>query len=706
MPTEMFNHCLLCNPEVNWLEVELRSERNEPITGLTVTITNPSSGQTLKKSAPQGRVRFENIVAAEWVVNVDTDILLSKVEQYASRKDNEDSPVQTWAKEQKDCCGNPKVYYHVTVGDLWESPPKDSFLVENHGPSKKNYRDEAKGFRTSHNRSSVLEIKALRSYMPMIVDTDEFSLVNSYTFALLSKLAYASAQFGIPDDKNPRLPEGGIDKVVEQLKLKRKPLYCASSKEDWLLSEVPYSQHLKANYYKDENIGAEGYILSNDDIAIIGVRGTQTYFGNETIDKLSQNKSVIAADKLSVTPILKIAKVADGIIAGLSSPGYQDVMTDLDASQIAPTEFGGSAYVHRGFYQYAMALWAFIDDAILKYHSNKKIYVNGHSLGGAGALLLSALIYDAYSPSNLRLHTYGMPRAGTHSFTHRYRSIVHYRHVNNHDVVPQVPLRWMNTNPDEKSGQSSFKKALSQSTKVSAPSTFASTFAILYLGDSLKDSVVDSDDDNYQHHGSLIQLLTFSQAKHQPQKVEQVLLTHRQTHISSLTLASNKANDSYRLVDTLSNDHTDINGYKTTIKESGADHVLSEYIPNLKKQLVLLLEENSTFNYQAALQSIQKTEQALLNCYSKLKTDELNVLAMQYISRKNPAVHIQQERERSQSIFSIRQEMKLTEKITLNVQRMRKELEALVRTPELLSSERLLFGSQKLEQMVVKEQLQ
>lgn len=50
MPTEMFNHCLLCNPEVNWLEVELRSERNEPITGLTVRITNPSSGQTLKKA--------------------------------------------------------------------------------------------------------------------------------------------------------------------------------------------------------------------------------------------------------------------------------------------------------------------------------------------------------------------------------------------------------------------------------------------------------------------------------------------------------------------------------------------------------------------------------------------------------------------------------------------------------------------------------
>lgn len=700
MPIEMFNHCLLCNPEVNWLEVELRSERNEPITGLTVTITNPSSGQTLKKSAPQGRVRFENIVAAEWVVNVDTDTLLSKVEQYASRKDNEDSPVQTWTKEQKDCCGNPKAYYHVTVGDLWESPPKDSFLVEHHGPSKKNYRDESKGFRTSHNRSSVLEIKALRSYMPMIVDTDEFSLVNSYTFALLSKLAYASAQFGIPDDRNPRLPEGGIDEVVEQLKLKRKPLYCASSKEDWLLSEIPYSQHLKADYYQDTGISAEGYILSNDAIAIIGIRGTQTYFGNETIDKLSQKEALIAADKLSAIPILKIAKVADGVIAGFSSPGYQDTMTDLDISQIAPLEFGG-AYVHRGFYRYAMALWKSMEDDVKENHRNKNIYISGHSLGGAGAFLLSALIYDVYSPSTLRLHTYGMPRVGTHSFAKRYRSIVHYRHVNNHDIVPQVPMRWMNTNSNEKSEPSSLSPTQSQSPYPVAESTpTKSLWAIL------KDKVVDSDEDNYQHHGNLIQLLTFSVAKHQPDSVEQVLLTHRQTHISSLTLATNKENDACRLTETLSNDHIDINGYITTFKESLADHSLAEYIPNLKQQLTLFLEEKSTFNYQSALKAVQITEQALSDTYRELKKDELNALTKLYISRKNNSVHAQQEHERSQILFAIRQEIELTEKIALNIQRVRKEIEALVKQPELLPSEELLFGSQKLEQKVVKEQLQ
>lgn len=331
-------------------------------------------------------------------------------------------------------------------------------------------------------------------------------------------------------------------------------------------------------------------------------------------------------------PFMKITEVVDGVIAAVGSPGYQDVMTDIDASQEAPPEFGG-AYVHRGFYQYAMGLW---DIVRLKSQllESKKIYICGHSLGGAGALLLGSLIQDTYVTSSLRLYTYGMPRAGTYSFVQRYHSIVHYRHVNNHDVVPQVPMRWMNTNPDEKSGQSSFKTALSQSAKVSTPSTFASTFAILYLWDSLKERVVDSDDDNYQHHGSLIQLLTFSQAKHYPEAVKQVLLTHRQTHISSLTLASNKSNDAYLLAETLSHDHIDINGYKTTIKESGADHALGEYIPNFKQQLALLLEDKSTLNYQTALQTVLNTEQLLIDVHSELEKDELNALAMQYITRK------------------------------------------------------------------------
>ncbi|MBF4364977.1 lipase family protein, partial [Vibrio anguillarum] len=120
------------------------------------------------------------------------------------------------------------------------------------------------------------------------------------------------------------------------------------------------------------------------------------------------------------------------------------------AAQIAPEEFGGT-YVHRGFYQYSMALWknTLLADDILKNHSTKRFYLCGHSLGGAGALLLSALIKDRYHPSVLRLYTYGMPRTGTRSFVIRYQDIQHYRHVNNHDLVAQIPMIWANTDLTE-----------------------------------------------------------------------------------------------------------------------------------------------------------------------------------------------------------------------------------------------------------------
>lgn len=690
MAIEMYNHCVLCNPQVNWLEVEFRSENDEPINDLKVTITNPSTQETHQQTSRQGNCLFGGLSAGEWVISVETDNLLANVEQYKSRKEQTPSPVKTRAEKELGAADkNPKKYAFVSVGDLWQTPPEDTFLTEHHSALKTNANEEFKGVRASHNTTHVLEIKALRSYMPMIVDTDEFSLVNSYTFALLSQLAYASDKYG--DPRNEKVPQGGHDEILKSFKSRLRPTYSADSEVTWLLDEVPYSRVLKGEFYRDDTIGSEGYILSNDEIAIIGVRGTETYFYNKDAFQFADNKqSVLMADISSRLPIMKVTEVADGVLAAIGSPGYQDVLTDIDASQIAPSEFGGT-YVHQGFYEYTMALSKSMKTHLDQEHKNKKIYICGHSLGGAGALLLSSLIQDAYSPSTLRLYTYGMPRVGTHSFVSRYNPIVHYRHVNNHDLVPQVPMRWMNTNPDNKCDSSLSWKYLSP---------------LLYLWDSLKERTMDCDEDNYQHHGNLIQLLTYSQTKHRPGEVKQVMLTDKQTHITSLTLASNKAEDSYQLAQTLSNDHIDINGYVDTITHSGADHVLGEYIPNLKQQVTLLLGNTSAENYQSAQQIIHQTETELLKAYRALKEDEVNALAMFTISRKNPAEYAQREHERTQALFSIRQEMKLTEKITLNVQRVRKELDALVKDPQLLPNRELLFGDQSIEIQAVKEQLQ
>ncbi|CAH8242810.1 Lipase [Vibrio aestuarianus] len=677
---DSFNYCVQCNPEKNWLELEFMSENDEPIDGLDVTITLNDTSHTHTQTTSGGKVLFANIVAGEWRASVSQASLLSEVEKYGSRKEGQESPVKTRASAERDAAEqSPKRYRSTTIGDFWDEAPQDEFLQEHHKGIDTNASAEKAGFSLSHNQSYVFEIKALRSYMPVIIDTDEFSLVNSYTFALLSQLAYASDKFGIPDGENPSLEDGGIDFIIKQLKQGSRPQYCASSKETWLLREIPYSKHLEYKFYNDKLIGCEGYILSNSDIAIIGVRGTQTYFGNEEIVKL--------ADKNTTKPIKVLNPVAfriieglDGARAFLQSPGYQDVISDLDASQVVIPELD-NIYLHNGFYKYASTFFKLINDDIKENHRIKDFYFCGHSLGGAGALIVSSLIVNNYSLSKARLFTYGMPRTGTHSFVAKFNNIVHYRHVNNHDLVPQVPFKWMNTNSKKENNDRLPLKILK------------GTSPLLYVADSLFNRVTDDDNDNYHHHGNLVQLLTYSIEKHQPKKVKQVLLTPHQTHIKSMTFTIDKKDDSFILADSLRKEHIDINGYASTIIDSGLDHMMSEYIPNLKSQLNILLNDYLSKTYKEASDELEYTEANLKKAYHQLSHELAASLSIPY--------HVGEAKR-----LSLRLEQGITNTIILNLQRTKKELYSLINNPSQLPRESLLFGDKNDISTAIKEQLQ
>uniref|UniRef100_UPI001889DBF5 lipase family protein n=2 Tax=Vibrio anguillarum TaxID=55601 RepID=UPI001889DBF5 len=319
--------------------------------------------------------------------------------------------------------------------------------------------------------------------------------------------------------------------------------------------EIPYSRALNFKYYDNRQKHAQGYILFNEEIAIVSVRGTEPSF-------YDKDSAIDPNSKLIIT------KVANGIDAVLNSPGMNDlVKTDLDAAQIAPSEFGGT-YVHRGFYQYTTSLWNLMKDDIKDEHRGKNFFCCGHSLGGAGALLLSALTKDAYNSSQLRLYTYGMPRTGTRSFVTRYQDILHYRHVNNHDLVAQIPMTWANT-------------------------VFSSGITLI------KKMLTDNDDDNYLHHGHLSQLLTYNDSN-------QILLTPRQTQITMLDLAKLATNDSVSLVDNLSD---------ASIAEHGMDH----YVPNLWQQLLALSNESLMTHYQQAISALDQEIATLQQNYLTVK---------------------------------------------------------------------------------------
>ncbi|WP_387696047.1 lipase family protein [Photorhabdus sp. RM157S] len=107
--------------------------------------------------------------------------------------------------------------------------------------------------------------------------------------------------------------------------------------------------------------------------------------------------------------------------------------------------FTHSGKVHKGFWE-AFSLVeklsvpsdkttaVFLD--INNVSKNKRLFVCGHSLGGALALLHSAQLKE----HNPCLYSYGMPRTLTHSAVEELSSITHYRHVNEDDPVPSVPF--------------------------------------------------------------------------------------------------------------------------------------------------------------------------------------------------------------------------------------------------------------------------
>ena len=147
-----------------------------------------------------------------------------------------------------------------------------------------------------------------------------------------------------------------------------------------------------------------------------------------------------------------VRRDADGAELHLIAfPGTEcgsDVWTDLRMKRAAfgghaPVEFlavrdtpkaerGGMPLVHRGFLDYCQA--AFFTDAAegetagehlaadLRAHPSEKLYLTGHSLGGAAAILAAARLSDlGVSPDQLIVTTFGAPAVGNEDFVRTYQ---------------------------------------------------------------------------------------------------------------------------------------------------------------------------------------------------------------------------------------------------------------------------------------------
>lgn len=143
----------------------------------------------------------------------------------------------------------------------------------------------------------------------------------------------------------------------------------------------------------------------------------------------------------------------------IAFPGTErgsDVWTDLRMKRAvfgghSPAEFlavrdtpkkerGGMPLVHRGFLDYCQA--ALFTDATegetagerlaadLRAHPSEKLYLTGHSLGGAAAILAAARLSDlGVSPDQLIVTTFGAPAVGNEDFVRTYQDRFTLRRV-------------------------------------------------------------------------------------------------------------------------------------------------------------------------------------------------------------------------------------------------------------------------------------
>lgn len=111
-----------------------------------------------------------------------------------------------------------------------------------------------------------------------------------------------------------------------------------------------------------------------------------------------------------------------------------DVKADLKADLIIVS---GEQKVHRGFFDAFNAVKSDIESDLAE-HPGAPIYITGHSLGGALAIMATRYLA---SDSLGACYTFGGPRVGNSLFADDIKTPI-YRIVNAADGVPRVPPSW------------------------------------------------------------------------------------------------------------------------------------------------------------------------------------------------------------------------------------------------------------------------
>lgn len=417
--------CQDCNKFQYSFDITLVDEQNQPISGVPYRVVEANSGFEHASGTINslGKIQLTDMPPKPLRLVLDCDPFLEVMQQphryLRTSRQLDDSPIKTQAEQAG------SEYQFLKVGQLidqlptidnwpmqdvnnpnWQAkkgkPVPEPALPHYHFPNTlpQGLLLYPRGAAYKH-RVITLEVSPFRAWSVVLEHSQDYSLVNAYNLALMSILTYARFnQQG--ETKNP---QGSLQSFFGEA------LYD--------LSQLP----IDLNDQQFQPI-------------VVDVPFNQRYTQYEFIDTSSESY-----DEVGDSQLFYVINDKQAIIGWRGTAGFPDVWTDAKGIQADSAPLIEQGKMHLGFKQ------AFEEQFLVKNNLGKaaferlnqliigkELFITGHSLGGALALI------DSVAKQDLKpiLYTYGMPRVFNREAIAQI-NLTHYRHVNENDAITSVP---------------------------------------------------------------------------------------------------------------------------------------------------------------------------------------------------------------------------------------------------------------------------
>lgn len=436
----------------HWLELQLIDERGDPLPNLPYRAINDAvrCGEIAEftgNSDAQGVIRLEGLKTIPVTFWLDADPLAEVLKTRRLRAERAETAVEKvhaytyepsppgFSPREKEARAAGNLYHYVRIGQVSDRLPKlDPPLADPEKLPGFHFPDpEFQGFTVPAeqlDRRHVMEVCPFRAWQLVLHHQSEYSMVNGYNLGLMASLSYSTVvhdklEKGMEVD--PEVEFGSVEEFFfrQCLDLSRTPVMLDPKGQQLVavVVDVPFDERYTTAVMLD-TLDAEPS-PSDPDTPFSIIENTQLfYFSNQSQVVVSWRGTQEPIDWL--TDIQYRPRLPDG--------------TDCDVKRAANqcTFLTSAGSVHDGFLQaFEIAKKLFTDDFdfIQDEARDKKLFICGHSLGGALALIHSAEM-KARQPL---LCTYGMPRVFTQKAVESLNTFTHFRHVNDCDIVTSVP---------------------------------------------------------------------------------------------------------------------------------------------------------------------------------------------------------------------------------------------------------------------------